>query len=93
MIAMVLSCNRSLLIADGLQIVLGIMIQTHICELMKELQAEFRISVMYIAYDLGLMAEISDEVLVMYWGEDGRACSCGRGFSQSSSPYTLRLLE
>ena len=68
MIAMALSCSPSLLIADEPTTALDVTVQAQILELMKELQVEFGMAVMYITHDLGVIAEIADVVNVMYLG-------------------------
>ena len=68
MIAMALSCSPSLLIADEPTTALDVTVQAQILELMKELQAQFGMAIMYITHDLGVIAEIADEVNVMYLG-------------------------
>jgi len=69
MIAMALSCNPSLLIADEPTTALDVTTQAQILELMASLQKEFGMAVMMITHDLGVVAEICDEVVVMYLGE------------------------
>ena len=69
MIAMAISCNPSLLIADEPTTALDVTVQKTIIELIKELQQQTRMAVIFITHDLGLAAEIGDKVLVMYKGE------------------------
>src|ERR671931_1291930 len=69
MIAMALSCNPSLLIADEPTTALDVTIQAQILELMKRLQREHGSSIVLITHDLGVVAEIADEVAVMYAGK------------------------
>ena len=69
MIAMSLVCNPRLLIADEPTTALDVTIQAQILDLIRELQAEFGMSVLMITHDLGVVAEISHEVAVMYAGK------------------------
>jgi ABC-type dipeptide/oligopeptide/nickel transport system, ATPase component len=68
MIAMALSCNPSLLIADEPTTALDVTIQAQILELIKQLQEEIGMSVLFITHNLGVVAEIADRVVVMYAG-------------------------
>ena len=69
MIAMAMSCNPSLLIADEPTTALDVTVQKTILQLIKELQQQTRMGVIFITHDLGLVADIADKVLVMYKGE------------------------
>ena len=71
MIAMAMSCDPSLLIADEPTTALDVTVQKTILQLIKELQVEQKMSVIYITHDLGLVAEIADKVIVMYKGRSG----------------------
>src|SRR4029079_7312357 len=68
MIAMALSCNPDLLIADEPTTALDVTVQAQILDLMRELQDEFGMSIIFITHDLGVVAEIADDVAVMYLG-------------------------
>ena len=68
MIAMALSCNPKLLIADEPTTALDVTTQAQILDLMLELQAEYGMSILFITHDLGVVAEIADDVAVMYMG-------------------------
>ena len=68
MIAMALSCHPALLIADEPTTALDVTVQAQILELIKELQNALGMGVLYITHDLGVIAEIADEVAVMYLG-------------------------
>jgi peptide/nickel transport system ATP-binding protein len=93
MIAMALSCNPSLLIADEPTTALDVTIQAQVLELMKQLQAELGMSIFYITHDLGVIAEICDEVAVMYLGKIvERACVVPL-FQDPLHPYTQGLLR
>ncbi|MBV9523622.1 MAG: ABC transporter ATP-binding protein [Alphaproteobacteria bacterium] len=93
MIAMALSCRPALLIADEPTTALDVTIQAQILELMKRLQAELGMAVMFITHNLGVAAEIADRVLVMYAGrivEEGPARAI---FHRPRMPYTIGLLD
>jgi len=93
MIAMALSCNPSLLIADEPTTALDVTVQAQILELMKELQREFGMSIIYITHNLGVIAEISDEVLVMYLGRVVEHANADEIFHNPLHPYTIGLLK
>ncbi len=93
MIAMALSCSPSLLIADEPTTALDVTVQAQILELMKELQDEFGMAIMYITHDLGVIAEIADEVNVMYLGRVVERASTVELFKNPLHPYTHGLLK
>lgn len=93
MIAMALSCNPSLLIADEPTTALDVTVQAQILELMKELQREFGMSIIYITHNLGVIAEIADEVLVMYLGKVVEHANTDEIFHNPLHPYTIGLLK
>jgi len=93
MIAMALSCNPSLLIADEPTTALDVTVQAQILELMKGLQREFGMSIIYITHNLGVIAEISDEVLVMYLGKVVEHANTDEIFHNPLHPYTIGLLK
>ena len=93
MIAMALSCNPSLLIADEPTTALDVTVQAQILELMKGLQREFGMSIIYITHNLGVIAEISDEVLVMYLGKVVEHANADEIFHNPLHPYTIGLLK
>jgi peptide/nickel transport system ATP-binding protein len=93
MIAMALSCNPSLLIADEPTTALDVTIQAQVLELMKQLQAEFGMSILYITHDLGVIAEICDEVAVMYLGRIVERAEAVPLFQDPLHPYTRGLLR
>ena len=79
MIAMALICRPAMLIADEPTTALDVTIQAQILKLMKDLQAEFGMSILFITHDLGVVANIADEIVVMYRGrvmERAPARSC-----------------
>ena len=93
MIAMALSCSPALLIADEPTTALDVTVQAQILELMKSLQDQFGMAIMYITHDLGVIAEIADEVNVMYLGRVVERASTVELFKHPLHPYTQRLLK
>ena len=93
MIAMALSCKPSLLIADEPTTALDVTVQAQIIDLMSELQDEFGMAIMYITHDLGVIAEIADEVNVMYLGRVVERAKTRELFKNPLHPYTQRLLK
>jgi len=92
MIAMALSCDPELLIADEPTTALDVTVQAQILDLMASLQEEFGSAVIIITHDLGVVAEIADDILVMY---AGRAAEYGTGediFDRPAHPYAWGLL-
>lgn len=92
MIAMAISCHPSLLIADEPTTALDVTVQKTILELIKELQVQHQMSVIYITHDLGLVAEIADKVIVMYKGEVVETGPVKEIFLNPNHPYTKALL-
>jgi peptide/nickel transport system ATP-binding protein len=78
MIAMALSCQPQLLIADEPTTALDVTIQAQILELMKDLQDQLGMAIIFITHDLGVVAEVADRVLVMYAGQVVEAGPGGR---------------
>ena len=93
MIAMALSCNPSLLIADEPTTALDVTVQAQILDLMKRLQERYGMSILYITHDLGVIAEIADEVCVMYLGKVVEQAGTREIFKRPVHPYTVRLLR
>ena len=93
MIAMALACNPKVLIADEPTTALDVMIQAQILELFLRLQQELGLSLIFVTHDLGVVAEVCDEVLVMYGGTVAEYASSDRIFNEPAHPYTQRLLE
>ncbi len=93
MIAMALSCNPSLLIADEPTTALDVTTQAQILELMLRLQEEFGMAIMMITHDLGVVAEICDDVVVMYLGEVVERGDVDSIFHDPQHPYTQALLH
>jgi oligopeptide/dipeptide ABC transporter ATP-binding protein len=92
MIAMALACHPQLLIADEPTTALDVTIQAQILELMRLLRAELGTAIILITHDLGVIAELADEVIVMYAGKVIERCSAARLFSEPQHPYTVGLL-
>ncbi len=93
MIAMALACEPKLLIADEPTTALDVTVQAQIVDLVREVQAEYRLAVVWITHDLGVVAEIADRVAVMYAGrilETGQASDLYRA---TRHPYTSGLLR
>jgi peptide/nickel transport system ATP-binding protein len=93
MIAMALACNPSVLIADEPTTALDVTIQAQILELIKELQTEEKMGVVFITHDMGVVAEIADRTLVMYRGDMVESGSTPNIFSAPSQSYTKALLS
>ena len=92
MIAMAMSCNPSLLIADEPTTALDVTVQKTILQLIKNLQQQHEMGVIYITHDLSLVAEIADKVIVMYKGSVVEAGSTKDIFLNAQHPYTKALL-
>jgi peptide/nickel transport system ATP-binding protein len=93
MIAMALTCNPELLIADEPTTALDVTTQAQILELMKDLQEEYHMAIMFITHDLGVIAEMADEVVVMYLGKEVELADVDTIFYQPGHPYTKALLR
>lgn len=92
-IAMALACNPRILIADEPTTALDVMIQAQIIELLEELQRELNLALVLVTHDLGVVAEMCDDVLVMYGGTVAEHASSDTIFNNPSHPYTQRLLK
>jgi peptide/nickel transport system ATP-binding protein len=92
MIAMALSCNPEILIADEPTTALDVTVQKTIIELLLKLKAERNMSLIFISHDLGVISEIADRVLVMYKGEVVEEAPVKQLFSHPEHPYTKGLL-
>jgi peptide/nickel transport system ATP-binding protein len=93
MIAMALVCDPALLIADEPTTALDVTIQAQILQLMKELQQEFRMAILFITHDLGIVANMADEVVVLYHGRVMESGSCADLLSAPRHPYLKALLH
>jgi len=92
-IAMALACNPSILIADEPTTALDVMIQAQILQLLKQLQADLNLALVMVTHDLGMVAEVCDDVLVMYGGMVAEYASSDVIFNEARHPYSQRLLE
>jgi peptide/nickel transport system ATP-binding protein len=93
MIAMALACNPCILIADEPTTALDVMIQAQIVELLETLQRELNLALVLVTHDLGVVAEMCDDVLVMYGGMVAEYASSDTIFNNARHPYTQRLLQ
>jgi peptide/nickel transport system ATP-binding protein len=92
MIAMALACDPRLLIADEPTTALDVTLQAQILELMRELKAASNAAIILITHDLGVVAEVCDEVAVMYAGEIVERAPVDELFASPQHPYTVGLL-
>ena len=92
MIAMALACRPALLIADEPTTALDVTIQAQILALIRQLQAELAMAVVFITHDMGVVAEIADRVLVMHRGAKVEENDCRALFARPAQPYTRALL-
>ncbi|MEO3862041.1 ABC transporter ATP-binding protein [Acrocarpospora sp. B8E8] len=92
MIAMALSCDPELLIADEPTTALDVTVQAQILDLMRDLQRDFNAALIIITHDLGVVAELSDDILVMYGGKAIEYGSAEDIFERPEHPYTWGLL-
>lgn len=93
MIAMALSCNPAILIADEPTTALDVTVQAQILDLMRELQADFKSSIMLITHNLGVVSQMADHVAVMYLGKVVEYGSTRQIFHNALHPYTQGLLS
>src|ERR671922_1402017 len=93
MIAMALSCNPRLLIADEPTTALDVTTQAQILDLMRHLQQEYGMAIMLITHDLGVIAEMADDVVVMYLGRVVEEGPVDDIFHAPKHPYTRALLR
>ena len=92
MIAMALSCDPDLLIADEPTTALDVTVQAQILDLIRDLQRDFNAAVVIITHDLGVVAELADDILVMYAGRGVEYASATEVFEAPQHPYTWGLL-
>jgi peptide/nickel transport system ATP-binding protein len=93
MIAMALACSPRLLIADEPTSALDVTIQSQILELLVDLQKELGMAVMMITHDLGVVAQLADNVLIMYLGKNVEYGEVDAIYHNSKHPYTIGLLN
>jgi len=93
MIAMALSCNPSLLIADEPTTALDVTIQAQVLDLISDLRREFKAAILFITHDLGVIANLVDDFVVMYLGKIVENASVGDIFHDPKHPYTQGLMK
>jgi oligopeptide transport system ATP-binding protein len=93
MIGMALSCRPSLLIADEPTTALDVTVQAQILELIRALQKDFGMAVIFITHNLGVAAEIADRIMVMYAGQAVETGSARAIFRGTRLPYTIGLMR
>ncbi len=93
MIAIALSCEPFMLIADEPTTALDVSIEAQILDLMRELQSNTEMSIMFITHNLGVVAEMAKEIVVMYMGKQVEKADTIKLFYESKHPYTRALLE
>ena len=93
MIAIALACKPEILIADEPTTALDVTIQAQILDLIKELQQESGMSVIFITHDLGVIAELCDNVVVMYAGRVAEKAAVDKLFARPMHPYSSGLLD
>jgi len=92
MIAMAIACSPKLLIADEPTTALDVTIQKQVLELLQKLQETYKMSMLFITHDLGVIADIADDVVVMYRGKIVEKAPTEKLFTNASHPYTKGLL-
>jgi oligopeptide/dipeptide ABC transporter ATP-binding protein len=90
---MALCCNPSLLIADEPTTALDVTIQAQVLRLMNELRSEFKAAILFITHDLGVIAQMADDVVVMYLGKVVESALVRELFKNPKHPYTLGLMN
>jgi len=93
MVAIALSCHPFMLIADEPTTALDVSIEAQILDLMRGLQETTEMSIMFITHNLGVVAEMAKEIVVMYMGKQVEAASTDRIFYEPMHPYTRALLQ
>lgn len=93
MIAMAISCNPSLLIADEPTTALDVTIQAQVLDVMNNLRREFNSAILFITHDLGVIANMADDVVIMYLGKIVESAGVGNIFHNPMHPYTKGLIN
>jgi peptide/nickel transport system ATP-binding protein len=93
MIAIALSCRPSLLIADEPTTALDVTTEAQILDLMRDLQRDLGMAIMFITHDLGVIAEMAEEAIVMYLGQVVEQADVDSLFNDPKHPYTQALLR
>ena len=92
-IAMAIACNPKILICDEPTTALDVTIQAQILKMLKELQIKYKLTIVYITHDLGVVANVADRVAVMYAGDIVEIGTCEEVYYQPQHPYTWALLS
>lgn len=93
MIAIAIACKPKLLIADEPTTALDVTVQAQILQLLKDLQTKSKMSILFITHDLGVVANMCDEVVVMYGGQIVERATVDQLFYNPKHPYTVLLLD
>jgi oligopeptide/dipeptide ABC transporter ATP-binding protein len=93
MIALALSCNPSILIADEPTTALDVTVQAQILDLMRDLQNDFDSAIILITHNLGVVSQMADQVAVMYLGKIVEYSDVNTIFHHPKHPYTVGLLD
>ena len=93
MIAMAMSCNPDLLIADEPTTALDVTVQAQILELLDQLKKKLKMSMLFITHDFGVVADIADDVIVMYQGKIVEQGPVNLILNKPKHPYTIALLQ
>jgi peptide/nickel transport system ATP-binding protein len=93
MIAIALSCEPAMLIADEPTTALDVSIEAQILDLMRELQSSVNMAIMFITHNLGVIAEMAEEIVVMYMGKQVERAKVVDLFYDPKHPYTQALLQ
>jgi oligopeptide transport system ATP-binding protein len=92
-IAIAIACNPNILICDEPTTALDVTIQAQILDLLRKLQAKYRLTIIYITHDLGVVANVADRIAVMYAGDIVEVGLCDEVFYNPQHPYTWALLS
>lgn len=93
MIAIALSCNPKLLFADEPTTALDVTVQAQILDLLRDMQKQFQMGIILITHDLGVVADIADDIIVMYAGQIMETAAAGIVLNRPSHPYTAGLIR
>ena len=93
MIGMALTCNPSLLIADEPTTAIDVTTQAQVLNLIRDLQQKNKMSIIFITHDLGVIAQLADDVIVMYLGQIMEKGTVDEIFHNPKHPYTQALLK
>ena len=92
-IAIAVACNPQILICDEPTTALDVTIQAQILTLLKNLQKKYKLTIIYITHDLGVVANVADRIAVMYAGDIVEVGKCEEVFYNAQHPYTWALLS